>query len=108
MSECLLVLMTAGSHEEADRLAGALVSGRLAACVNIVPGITSVYRWEGEVHRDQEWLLLAKSHRDALDELVQCVHTIHSYEVPEIVALSLVGGSQAYLSWIEDVVLSND
>lgn len=108
MSERLVVLMTAGSQEEADRLADALVVNGLAACVNVIPGVTSVYRWEGEVQRDQEWLLVAKSHRDALDELVRRVHTIHSYEVPEVVALPLVGGSQAYLSWIDGEVLPKD
>ena len=108
MSERLVVLMTAGSQEEADRLADALVVNGLAACVNVIPGVTSVYRWEGEVQRDQEWLLVAKSHRDALDELVRRVRTIHSYEVPEVVALPLVGGSQAYLSWIDGEVLPKD
>lgn len=108
MSERLVVLMTAGSQEEADRLAETLVVDGLAACVNVIPGVTSVYRWEGEVQRDQEWLLVAKSHRDALDELVRRVHTIHSYEVPEVVALPVVGGSQAYLSWIDSEVLPKD
>ena len=108
MSERLVVLMTAGSQEEADRLADALVVNGLAACVNVIPGVTSVYRWEGELQRDQEWLLVAKSHRDALNEFVRCVYTIHSYEVPEVVALPVVGGSQAYLSWIDGEVLPKD
>ena len=78
----------------------------LAACVNIVPGISSVYRWRGNVERDEEWLLLAKSNPRALDALVERVHALHSYDVPEIVALPLIGGSQAYLRWLDEQVLS--
>jgi periplasmic divalent cation tolerance protein len=101
MSELLVVLMTASSQEEADRIATTLVQEMLAACVNVVPGMTSVYRWEGEVQRDQEWLLVAKSRRDVLRDLVQRVETLHSYDVPEIIALPLVGGSDAYLRWLD-------
>jgi len=108
MSEQLVVLITAGSQDEADRLADALVAERLAACVTVVPGITSVYRWEGKVQRDQEWLLVAKSHRHALDQLVTRVQVLHSYDVPEVIALPLVGGSQAYLSWIDAEVFRKD
>mgnify|MGYP000724157061 CR=1 FL=1 len=71
MSEQLVVLMTAGSQEEAEQVAQALVSEMLAACVNVIPGVTSIYRWEGAVQRDQEWLLVAKSRRDVLDALVR-------------------------------------
>lgn len=101
MSEPLIVLMTAGSQEEAEHLATALVAEMLAACVNIVPGVTSVYRWEGQIQRDQEWLLVAKSQRDLLDRLVQRVQNLHSYDLPEIVALPVAGGSEAYLRWID-------
>jgi periplasmic divalent cation tolerance protein len=101
MSEQLVVLMTASSQEEADRIAHGLVSEMLAACVNVIPAVTSVYRWQGQVQRDQEWLLVAKSRRDVLDALVQRVQALHSYDVPEIIALPLVGGSEAYLRWID-------
>jgi periplasmic divalent cation tolerance protein len=101
MSEQIMVLMTASSQEEADEIASALVAEMLAACVNVVPGITSVYRWQGEVQRDTEWLLIAKSRRDVLDALVQRVQTLHSYDVPEVIALPLVGGSEAYLRWLD-------
>ena len=104
MSEALVVLITAGSQEEADCVAHALVSEMLAACVNVIPGVTSVYRWEGEVQRDQEWLLVAKSSCDVLDALVQRVQELHSYDVPEIIALTLTGGSEAYLRWIDQEV----
>jgi len=104
MSEHLVVLMTAGSQEEAERIAGTLVGERLAACVNVIPGVISVYRWEGEVKRDREWLLVAKSRRDVLDDLVRRVQALHSYDVPEIVALPLTGGSEAYLRWVDSEV----
>ncbi|MGD9049365.1 MAG: divalent-cation tolerance protein CutA [Anaerolineae bacterium] len=101
MSEKLVVLMTAGSQEEAERIAHALVAEMLVACVNVIPGVTSVYRWEGQVQSDQEWLLVAKSRRDVLDDLVRRVQALHSYDVPEVIALPLVGGSDAYLRWID-------
>ena len=104
MSEPLVVLITAGSQEEAERIAQSLVAEMLAACVNVVPGVTSIYRWEGEVQRDQEWLLVAKSRRDVLDRLVERVQEIHSYDVPEIIALPLAGGSEPYLRWLDSVV----
>lgn len=100
MSEQLVVLIMAGSQEEAEHLAHSLVAEMLAACVNVVPGVTSVYRWEGEIQRDQEWLLIVKTQREVLDNLVQRVQALHSYEVPEIIALPLVGGSEAYLRWL--------
>jgi periplasmic divalent cation tolerance protein len=103
MVERVVVLMTAGSQEEADQLAEALVAERLAACVNIVPGMISVYRWQGAIQRDQEWLLLAKSRRDLLDAFVQRVQELHSYDVPEVIALPLEGGSEHYLQWIDEV-----
>ena len=104
MSERLVVLMTAGSQEEADRIAHTLVAELLAACVNVIPGITSVYRWQGEVHRDQEWILVAKSRKEVLNDLVRRVQALHSYDMPEIIALPLVGGSQPYLRWIDGEV----
>lgn len=104
MSEHLAVLITAGSQEEAETIAGDLVSEMLAACVNIIPGVTSVYRWEGKVQRDQEWLLVAKSRRAVLDELVQRVQALHSYDVPEVIALPIEGGSDPYLRWIDNTV----
>jgi periplasmic divalent cation tolerance protein len=76
----------------------------LAACVNVIPGITSVYRWQGEVQSDSEWLLVAKSRRDVLADLTRRVQALHSYDVPEVIALPLVGGSEAYLRWLDGQV----
>jgi len=100
----LLVSITTGSSEEAERIAEALVEDRLAACVNIVPAITSIYRWQGEVHRDSEVLLIAKSRPELFESLAARVRELHSYEVPEIIALPIAAGSKAYLNWIDESV----
>ena len=99
-----IVFITASSTEEAERIAHALVEERLAACVNIVPGVTSVYRWEGQVQRDAEVLLIAKTVEANLARLVQRVKDLHSYDVPEVVALPITGGSPEYLAWLADSV----
>lgn len=104
MSERLLVLITAGSFEEAEHIARSVVNELLAACVNIVPGVTSIYRWEGQVQRDQEWLLVAKTRREVLDALIQRVQALHSYDVPEVIAVPLAGGSETYLRWLDGEV----
>ena len=104
MSEPLVILMTAGSLEEAHRIADVLVTEMLAACVNVLPGVTSVYRWEGKVQHDEECLLVAKSTREVLIDLVSRVQSLHSYDLPEIVALPVVGGSDAYLRWLDGEV----
>ena len=104
MSERQVVLMTAGSQQEADRIAETLVGEGLAACVNIVRGVTSVYHWQGEIQRDREWLLIAKTRREFLEELVERVHELHSYEVPEVIALPLSDGSERYLRWLDGEV----
>ena len=100
----LLISITTGSSEEAERIAEALVQERLAACVNIVPAITSIYRWQGEVHRDSEVLLIAKSRPELFESLAARVKELHSYEVPEIIALPIVAGTEAYLNWIDESV----
>ncbi len=104
MSECdyLLVSITAGSSEEGERIARTLVQERLAACVNVIPAITSIYRWQGEVHRDNEVLLIAKSRSELFESLAARVKELHSYEVPEIIALPITAGSEAYLNWIDE------
>ena len=104
MSESIVVLITTSSQAEADRIANALVAEMMAACVNVIPGVTSVYRWQGEVQRAQEWLLVAKSQKDVLDAVIRRVKELHSYDVPEIIALPLAGGHDAYLRWIDKEV----
>lgn len=103
-SEQVVVLITVGSVGEADEIAQALVEGMLAACVNIAPSITSVYRWQGAVQRDSELLLIVKSRRGVLERLAKCVKELHSYETPEIIALPIVAGDADYLRWLDDSV----
>lgn len=107
MSQPLVVLVTVGSEQEAEEIAESLVRSLLAAAVNVVPGVASIYRWAGVIQHEQEWLLIAKTRRDVLDELVECVLELHSYDVPGIVALPLVGGNEAYLRWLDRSVESS-
>jgi periplasmic divalent cation tolerance protein len=100
INDSIVVLMTAANAEEANRIADLLVQRKLAACVQILPPMTSIYLWKGEVQRESEVLLLAKSNRAKFDELEREVRAIHSYETPEIIAMSIVAGSQAYLTWL--------
>jgi len=100
----IIVLITVGSSEEADKIAQALVERMLAACINIVPSITSVYRWQDEVQRDSEALLIVKSRRDVFEHLKRCVKELHSYEIPEIIALPIVAGDADYLRWLDSSV----
>ncbi len=104
--EPIVVLMTAANREEAGRIAEELVSARLAACVQILPEIQSVYRWQGKVERETEVLLLAKTIRGKFDELDRKVRASHSYETPEIVALPVTAISEPYLEWLGATVAS--
>ncbi len=96
--------MTTGNREEADRIADLLVEKRLAACVQILPEIRSVYFWKNEIQRESEILLLAKSTKERFQDLEREVRAIHSYETPEIVALEITDGSRPYLNWLSDNV----
>ena len=100
MTDKIVVLSTTDSEEEARRIARALVELRLAACVQITPGIRSVYQWKGEIEEGSEFLLLIKSRRDLFDRLTEELRRLHSYEVPEIIALPIVWGSTSYLEWL--------
>lgn len=102
--EPLIVLVTASRVEEASRIARALVEERLAACVNVIAGLRSTYRWQGAVEHADEWLLVIKSARHLLPDLEARVRVLHSYTVPEVIALPIVGGSAAYLRWLEEQI----
>jgi len=101
-SEPIVVLMTAASADEAGRIAEMLVSQKLAACVQILPGMQSVYIWQGQVQRESEVLILAKTTQNNFAELEREVRAMHSYEAPEIVALPIVNGSKPYIEWLVD------
>lgn len=101
MTDKIVVLCTCGSAEEGEKIARALVEKRLAACVNIVPEVRSVYRWKGAIEEAGEWLLLIKSNRELFEKLRAELASLHSYEAPEILALPIVDGSESYLNWME-------
>lgn len=107
-TDAIAVFITAANGEEAARLAEMLVDGRLAACVQILPEIESVYRWKGKVERQREVLLIAKTTASRFEELEREVRAIHSYETPEIVALPIVAGSAPYLQWLVSGVATDD
>ena len=102
MTDKLVVLVTCSSMAEAQRIARGVVEGRLAACVNVLPGVVrSIYRWKGKVESSRERLLLIKTSRKRLAKLRAAVERLHSYDVPEFVALPIAAASPAYLAWIE-------
>ena len=104
MTDKILVLTTAASKEEASKIGRLLVERLLAACVNVVPQMTSIYRWEGEIEEAEEWLLIVKTTRGAFERVRDAIKELHSYDVPECIAISIESGSMEYLSWIGDSV----
>ncbi len=103
MSE-LIVFCTCANEEEASRIASTIVEERLAACVNLLPPVRSIYRWEGKVETASEILLLIKTSEERLAALEDRVHAMHSYEVPEMIAVPIVSGSAKYLDWLREQV----
>ena len=104
MTNNRIVLTTAGSHEEAQQIAQALVDRRLAACVNIVPQVRSIYRWQDKVETAEEWLLVIKTTGAAFDRVRSAIKELHSYGLPECVCLAIEDGSKEYLDWIGSCV----
>ena len=102
MSEAIVVLISAANSNEGETLAETLVCEGLAACVSLVPGVRAIYRWQGAVERAEETLLVVKTARTKLNDLQTRVTALHSYDVPEIIALSIEDGLPAYLAWLLD------
>ena len=100
MTSAVVVLSTAGSEEEAERIATALVSERLAACVNLAAPLTSIYRWRGAVERAAEVLLIIKTRKRSVPALIARLGALHSYEVPEAIVLPIEAGARPYLEWL--------
>jgi periplasmic divalent cation tolerance protein len=100
MTDKRIVLTTAGSEEEARKIAQHMVEHKLAACVNIVPQIESVYRWQAKIESSREWLLLIKTTIEKLPAVKDAIGTLHSYDLPECVAIAIDDGSREYLQWI--------
>jgi periplasmic divalent cation tolerance protein len=104
MTDCVQVLTTAGSEEEASLIAELLVERRLAACVQVVGPVVSRYRWQGAVEEEREWQCLAKTTAAAYEAVEAAIREVHSYDEPEIIATPIVAGSAGYLAWIEENV----
>jgi periplasmic divalent cation tolerance protein len=101
MTDKIVVLSACDSEEQAARLARHLVELRLAACVNIVSGVRSIYRWKGAMEDASEWILVIKSRRDLFSSIRTEIAKMHSYEVPELLAMPVVEGSEGYLAWMD-------
>ncbi len=102
MSDPIVIFVTCGSEEEALKIANTLVEERLAACVNLVAPIRSIYRWEGKIWDEKEWLLIVKTRARSFETLKKKVKSLHSYSVPEIIGIPVTEGSSAYLNWIRE------
>ena len=102
MTDKRIVLSTAGSEEEARKIAHHLVDQQLAACVNIVPKIESVYRWQGKVESNREYLLLIKTSSEKVPQVSDAIRELHSYDLPECIVLAVEDGSSEYLQWVEE------
>ncbi|HUJ21347.1 MAG TPA: divalent-cation tolerance protein CutA [Bryobacteraceae bacterium] len=101
MTDKIVVLSTASSAEEAGKIARRLVEERVAACVNVLPGLRSFYRWKGNIEDAAEWLLIIKSSRKHFEALRSALEKLHSYEVPEVLALQVTDGAENYLNWMD-------
>jgi periplasmic divalent cation tolerance protein len=108
MSGAIQVMTTLGSQHDAEQMASDLVDRRLAACVQIVGPIHSTYRWQGRVETSQEWMCIIKTRADRYSALEQAILAAHPYDMPEIVSVPIVGGSQAYCQWLDESVASTE
>jgi len=102
----IVVLVTASSEAEAAQIGQAVVEGGVAACANIIPNVTSLFRWEGKLSKEKEVLILIKSRLDVFQDLAAVIKRLHSYQVPEIIALPIIEGSSEYLTWVIESTVS--
>jgi periplasmic divalent cation tolerance protein len=101
MTDSQIVLSTCPDRDQAERIADRLLEQRLAACINILPGVQSFYRWQGSIESASEVLLLIKTRSALISEVQATIASLHSYDVPEFLVLSVSGGSEGYLAWLE-------
>ena len=107
MKNPTLILTTASTKIEADQIANKLVQEKLAACVNIIPNIKSIYRWKDKISTDSEFLLIIKTMKSVENKVIQCIKKHHSYDTPEIISFPITGGDKRYLDWMYDSVVQN-
>ncbi len=100
MESYIQVTTTTDKREDAEQIAFALVEKKIAACAQIVGPITSIYRWKGNIEKAEEWLCVIKSRKDLYEDIEKTIKAVHSYEVPEIIAVPVVAGSEDYLEWL--------
>jgi periplasmic divalent cation tolerance protein len=100
----VVALTTVGTAGDAERIARALVEGRLAACVNVVPGVVSIYRWKDAIERDDEQLLVVKTRAERVEALREALVALHPYQLPELVVLPIAAGHPPYLAWVRESV----
>ena len=105
MTDKRIVLTTSGSEDEARRIANHLVENQLAACVNLIPRVESIYRWQGKVESNREWVLLIKTTAGRFPAVHDAIRELHSYELPECIAVAIEDGSPDYLQWLQQSVL---
>lgn len=98
----IVVIVTTASKQEAERIAELLINERLIACANIIGPVSSIFHWSGKIEHTEEYLMLLKSRKSLFDNLAETVKALHSYEVPEILVLPVIGGSEAYLNWLSN------
>jgi len=104
----IVVFITVPSRESGEKISHALVKDKLAACVNIIPGIFSIYQWNGNIESDNELLLISKSRTALFDKIVTTVRKHHPYDVPEVIALPIIAGSDDYMAWIDESTSEKD
>jgi periplasmic divalent cation tolerance protein len=104
-TEFRIVIVTIDDYNLAIQISKILISEQLAACCNIIPNITSIYRWEGEIHSDSEFLILIKTTQENLENIEKRITELHSYDVPEIISFEITSGNKPYLNWISDSLL---
>ena len=107
MKNPILILTTASTNTEADQIANKLVQEKIAACVNIIPNIKSIYRWKDKISTDSEFLLIIKTMKSVENKVIQCIKKRHSYDTPEIISFPITGGDKRYLDWMYDSVVHN-
>lgn len=100
----IVIFVTAVHKQEAEHIAKQLLKNKLAACVNIVPKVESLFWWKGKIDHAEEALLIIKSKRTKLNKIIKLVKSLHTYQVPEIIALPIIGGYKPYLRWLDDSV----
>jgi periplasmic divalent cation tolerance protein len=97
-----IIISTVADQATAELIARRVLQQRLAACINIIPGVTSIYRWQGEIEKSSELILLIKSRADHIDAITETIRSLHPYQLPEIIALPLTAGLPAYFDWIDN------